>query len=154
MLTGISNRRHFEQAVATAVARAARYGEPLALLMFDLDHFKAINDTHGHLVGDRVLIELTRLAHAHLRAADVLARWGGEEFVVLLAHCQLDEARQLAEKLRLLIANHPFATVGNVTSSFGVTEYRPAETADAWLTRTDEALYRAKTAGRNRVDSA
>ena len=154
MLTGIANRRSFEQAVASEIARAARYGEPLALLMFDLDHFKAINDVHGHLVGDQVLIELTRLVRAHLRAADMLARWGGEEFVVLLAHCRLDEARQLAEKLRLLIANHPFDTVGSVTSSFGVTEYRPPESADAWLGRVDEALYGAKTAGRNKVVSA
>ncbi|NCA72814.1 MAG: diguanylate cyclase, partial [Sphingobacteriia bacterium] len=152
-LTGLWNRRYFEQVAATEVGRATRYGDALSLLMFDIDHFKAINDTHGHLVGDQVLIGLTHLVGEHLRSVDVLARWGGEEFVVLLPHCPLSEARMVADKLRLLIAGNPFPAVGNVTSSFGVAEYRPSETAEAWLSRADKALYGAKTAGRNRVVS-
>nr|WP_300989080.1 PAS domain S-box protein [Thiocapsa sp.] len=151
MLTGIRNRRYFEQTVANEIARAARYDEPVSLLIFDIDHFKRINDTHGHLVGDQVLVELTRLVGDHLRASDLLARWGGEEFVILIPQCGLNEARQLAEKLRLLIAGETFSGVGCITSSFGVADYRPPETADAWLDRADQALYDAKGAGRNRV---
>jgi diguanylate cyclase (GGDEF)-like protein len=119
--------------------------------MFDIDHFKTINDTWGHLVGDQVLIELVRVVSRHVRTADVLARWGGEEFVILLPQSRLDQAQQLAEKLRRLISETPFDPVGRITSSFGVTEYHPPETADAWLDRADRALYRAKTDGRNRV---
>ena len=151
-LTGLWNRRHFQQVVATEIGRVARYNEPLSLLMFDIDHFKMINDTHGHLVGDEVLIALSHRVRDNLREVDVLARWGGEEFVVMLPHCGATQARQLAEKLRTLIAADPFPGVGQITSSFGVTQYRPPETADAWLTRVDGVLYQAKMAGRNRVE--
>ena len=150
-LTGVWNRRHFETVVAAETQRAGRYGEPLSLLLFDIDHFKAINDTHGHLVGDQVLIALSHRVRDQLRGVDMLARWGGEEFVVLLPHCGGEEAQRLAEKLRALIAAEPFPGVGQVTSSFGVAEFRPPESADAWLNRADDALYQAKAAGRNRV---
>jgi len=150
-LTGVWNRRHFEQVVAAEIQRAGRYGEPLSLLLFDIDHFKAINDTYSHLVGDQVLISLSHRVWDHLRGVDVLARWGGEEFVVLLPHCDGDQAQRLAEKLRALIAAEPFPVVGQVTSSFGVAEFRHPESADAWLNRADAALYQAKAAGRNRV---
>ncbi len=151
-LTGLWNRHYFEEAVAAEIRRVARYSEqPLSLLLFDIDHFKSINDTHGHLVGDQVLIALTHRVRQHLRATDVLARWGGEEFVVLLPHTGGEEAVRLAEKLRQLVAGEPFPEVGQVTSSFGVAEFRPGETCDLWLKRVDDALYAAKTAGRNRV---
>ncbi|HPB75450.1 MAG TPA: diguanylate cyclase, partial [Chromatiaceae bacterium] len=153
-LTGVWNRRHFEQVVAAEIQRNRRYGEPLSLLLFDIDHFKAINDTHGHLVGDQVLIGLCHRVREHLRGVDVLARWGGEEFVVLLPHCDGPQAQRLAEKLRALIAAEPFPGAGRVTSSFGVAEFRPPESADAWLNRADDALYQAKSAGRNRVWAA
>ncbi|NCC41809.1 MAG: diguanylate cyclase, partial [Gammaproteobacteria bacterium] len=119
-LTGVWNRRHFEQVVAAEIQRAGRYGESLSLLLFDIDHFKAINDNHGHLVGDQVLIGLSQRVRDHLRGVDILARWGGEEFVVLLPHCDGAQARYLAEKLRALIAAEPFPGAGRVTSSFGV----------------------------------
>lgn len=150
-LTGVWNRRHFEQIVAAEIQRSGRYGEALSLLLFDIDHFKTINDTHGHLVGDQVLIGLSHRVRDHLRGVDMLARWGGEEFVVMLPHCDGDQAQHLAEKLRALIAADPFPGVGQVTSSFGVAEFRPPESADAWLIRADDALYQAKAAGRNRV---
>jgi diguanylate cyclase (GGDEF)-like protein len=150
-LTGIWNRLHFDEAAVAEIERAARYGEPLSLLIFDIDHFKTINDTHGHLVGDQVLVELTQRVRQHLRTADVLARWGGEEFVVLLPHTRGEDAVKLAEKLRRLVAGAPFPEVGQVTSSFGVAEFRPHETTDLWLTRVDDALYAAKAGGRNRV---
>jgi diguanylate cyclase (GGDEF)-like protein len=150
-LTGIWNRLHFDEAAVTEIERAARYGEPLSLVLFDIDHFKAINDTRGHLVGDQVLVELTQRVRQHLRTGDLLARWGGEEFVVLLSHTRGEDAAKLAEKLRGLIAGEPFPEVGRVTSSFGVAEFRPHETSDLWLTRVDDALYAAKAGGRNRV---
>ena len=150
-LTGSWNRRYFEQAFAFEGSRAERYGERFSLLLFDIDHFKVINDRHGHQVGDQVLIELCHQVRHHLRAADVFARWGGEEFTVLLPHCPADEAVKLAEKLRHLVAEQPFPVVGRVTASFGVAEFHARETLDAGMRRVDEALYQAKAAGRNQV---
>lgn len=150
-LTGVWNRRYLEQVVAGELARARRYDEPLALVIFDIDHFKSINDRHGHLVGDQVLIELAERVRHQLRASDVLARWGGEEFVVLMPHCTAQAAASLAEKLRLALTAQPFPTAGTITTSFGVAEYQPSETPDDWFTRADNALYAAKEGGRNRV---
>jgi diguanylate cyclase (GGDEF)-like protein len=124
---------------------------PVSLLMLDLDRFKAINDTYGHLVGDRVLIELTRRLGHHLREVDILARWGGEEFMILMPHGGAREAVHAAEKLRALVAERAFPEVGAVTVSIGVAEYRPRERDDAWIKRADDALYAAKAGGRNRV---
>ena len=150
-LTGTWNRAYFDEVAAKETARAARYGAPLSLLLFDIDHFKAINDSHGHLVGDQVLIELTRRVGNQLRTIDVLIRWGGEEFVVMLPHCGVAEAARVAEKLRALVEDPPFAQVGQVTSSCGVADFRPTDNLDTWLKRADEALYAAKAGGRNRV---
>ena len=153
-LTGAWNRTHLEETLVAEMGRAERYRQPLSLLIFDIDHFKAINDTHGHLVGDEVLIELIRRVRAHLRAVDVLARWGGEEFVLLLPHCGSAEALRVAEKLRALVADPPFPLAGQVTASFGLAQWRPHEHLDTWLKRADDALYAAKAAGRNRVRPA
>jgi len=153
-LTGAWNRTHLEETLVAEMGRAERYQQPLSLLIFDIDHFKAINDTHGHLVGDEVLIELIRRIRAHLRTVDVLARWGGEEFVLLLPHCGSAEALRVAEKLRALVADPPFPLAGQVTASFGLAQWRPHEHLDTWLKRADDALYAAKAAGRNRVRPA
>lgn len=150
-LTGAWNRTYLEETLVTEMERANRYRQPLSLLIFDIDHFKGINDTHGHLVGDEVLIELTRRIRAHLRTVDVLARWGGEEFVLLLPHCGATEAQQVAEKLRALVADSPFSRAGQVTASIGLAQWQPHESLDTWLKRADDALYAAKAAGRNRV---
>ena len=150
-LTGIWNRAYFEEAVATEIARAARVKAPVSLLMLDIDHFKAINDTYGHLVGDRILIELTRRLAQHLREVDVLARWGGEEFVILMPHCGASETRGTAERLRALVADRAFPEVGALTVSIGAAEYQRHESDNAWIKRTDDALYAAKAGGRNRV---
>jgi diguanylate cyclase (GGDEF)-like protein/PAS domain S-box-containing protein len=150
-LTGVWNRRYLAQILASEVGGAKRYDEPLALIMFDIDHFKRINDRHGHLTGDRILRELTQRVRSNLRAADVLARWGGEEFLILVPHCTVQDAAKLAEKLRILVESEPFSGVGQVTCSFGVAGLQPDEPQDAWLKRVDDALYAAKSAGRNRV---
>lgn len=150
-LTGARNRRCFEQNVGAEIVRAQRYDVPLALIMFDIDHFKSVNDCHGHLAGDRVLIGLSHLAQDNSRAADMLVRWGGEEFIMMMPHCGADEAVILAEKLRMLVAERLFPDVGQVTASFGVAQLRLGETIDALLKRVDDALYQAKEQGRNRV---
>ncbi len=150
-LTCIWNRRHFQQVADAEAAQARRYERPLSLLIFDIDHFKLINDHYGHQTGDQVLIELTQLVGRALRDADVLARWGGEEFVVIMPHCVAQEALLLAEKLRALVEGHPFAEVGTVTVSLGAVQYKCDETLDDWFMRVDLALYEAKSGGRNTV---
>lgn len=122
-LTGVWNRRHFEQALQVEVARTARHGSPLSLLLLDLDHFKVVNDVFGHQVGDVVLVQMADLSRQQLRTGDVLARWGGEEFVVLMPECEAADAAVLAERLRLNLAACPMPEVGNVTASDGVAQW-------------------------------
>ena len=150
-LTGAWNRRQFEAIVRSRISQAQRHGESLSLIMFDIDHFKAVNDAHGHHAGDCVLTEIANLARSHLRAGDELARWGGEEFLVLLPHCDLTHATEIAEKLRGRIERHHFTSVGSVSASFGATQWRDNDQMDAWLSRVDRAMYEAKAAGRNVV---
>lgn len=150
-LTGANNRRQFEVIVGSRMSQAQRHGEPLSLIMFDIDHFKAINDRLGHHAGDLVLTEMAAIARRNLRPGDELARWGGEEFLVLLPHCELAGGAAIAEKLRRLIETHEFAQPGPVTASFGVVQWHPGEGLDAWFDRVDHAMYQAKAAGRNTV---
>lgn len=119
--------------------------------MLDLDRFKSINDTHGHDCGDAVLIAVVERMQQRLRGCDTLARWGGEEFMVLLPETTLLQATSVAEALRAELHALALPAVGHVTASFGVADYRPAETLDAWLKRLDELVYQAKRAGRDRV---
>lgn len=153
-LTGIANRMHFDRILDTAIAQAQRYGDAIALIMLDLDHFKLINDTHGHAVGDQVLQEFSRVVQTALRPSDLLARWGGEEFVVAAPRTGLEPARRLAERLRSGVQAHPFPVIGTLTVSLGVAEYQANDTALSLMERADAALYRAKKFGRNRVEAA
>jgi len=150
-LTGLWNRRHFEKAVEVEMAIASRRGVPLSALSFDIDHFKAVNDTHGHLAGDHVLVALSELTREHTRATDIPCRWGGEEFMVVLRNTDLHDAVLVAEKLRRAFADHEIALIGKVTASFGVTSYQANESLQSWFGRTDRAMYDAKHAGRNTV---
>ncbi len=150
-VTGVWNRRRGEEALRADMAESRRYGPALALLMVDIDHFKAVNDTHGHQAGDTVLRELCRRLADHLRPSDSLIRWGGEEFVILARQCGLDAGVALAEKVRALVASDPFDAAGPVTVSIGVAEFLPDDDLDAWLGRADAGLYAAKAAGRNTV---
>lgn len=153
-LTGIANRRKFDQLLENEIKRATRYQLPLTLVLFDIDHFKRVNDTYGHLAGDRVLTEIARLVTEHIRVNDFLARWGGEEFALLATHSDETLTGYLCEKLCALIAVHSFPVVGNITCSFGVSGLRPEDLPGSLVTRADEALYRAKSLGRNRVCQA
>jgi diguanylate cyclase (GGDEF)-like protein len=150
-LTGIWNRRQMETSIQQAIERSNRYGEPLALILCDIDFFKAINDQRGHPVGDQVLIEFCRRIQQHLRSSDGFGRWGGEEFLILLNQGDQKAAMALAEKLRHLIAGTPFPDAGTVTASFGVSQRKEQESATDWFQRVDNRIYAAKQAGRNCV---
>lgn len=150
-LTGLWNRRHFEDTLEAEVARARRYGTPLSLLALDADHFKRINDQLGHHAGDTVLREIAQQLSAGIRHSDVLCRWGGEEFMVLVPRTGLEQAAVMAEKIREGLASHEFAPVGPVTVSIGVGEVGSSEAVEVWLRRVDAALYEAKQQGRNCV---
>ncbi|MDA8124232.1 MAG: GGDEF domain-containing protein [Deltaproteobacteria bacterium] len=154
-LTGIANSRSFLEAGEREIQRKRRYGRPLAALMFDLDHFKEINDTYGHAAGDKVLVTLSAVCKKLLRDIDVFGRLGGEEFAMLLPETDLAGARVTAERLREAVAEAAIETeraVLHVTISIGVSEMGPADDLlDAVLKRADDAMYQAKRGGRNRV---
>lgn len=151
-LTGIANRREFSSILARELDRAKRYGTPMSLAMYDIDYFKRVNDTYGHDVGDYVLQALTGLVKENIRATDVVARWGGEEFMVLMPQSDIEAARNASEKLRLAIAGHHFDKLDKLTVSFGIAAFEPQDDLNSLLKRVDEALYRAKAQGRNRVE--
>ncbi len=150
-LTGAMNRMRFAELLAEEIKRAARYGTPLALAMFDIDDFKRINDEQGHDVGDEVLVALVELVEANVREHDRLARWGGEEFMLMAPGCGPDEMARLSEKIRALIEAGQPGGAGRVTCSFGVAGYAKGDSSARLLRRADEALYRAKRQGKNAV---
>jgi two-component system, cell cycle response regulator len=155
-LTGVFNRRELETQASAAVALALRHGRPLACVMIDLDHFKRINDLYGHAAGDAVIREAARRMAASCRASDVIGRYGGEEFLVLLPEADADSATAMAERLRLALSGVPLdlgeAKIA-VTASVGVAVWgEPMMTAGALIAAADEALYRAKALGRNRTE--
>lgn len=154
-LTGLWNRRHFDRTVAAEMERAGRYGHGVHLLIFDVDHFKVVNDTLGHSAGDVVLSEVARLLSNHTRQSDIVARWGGEEFSILMPHATDHAAFETAEKLRKAIEEFEFSHGCRMTVSVGVAKWGGlTESFDSLLARADDALYRVKGAGRNCVISA
>lgn len=153
-LTGLANRRCWLEGLAGAVAEARAGGGALSLLLLDLDHFKAINDRHGHLEGDRVLVRMADCIRGALRAGDLAGRLGGEEFAILLPDTALASAGAVAERIRDRLETHPDAATALATVSVGIAEWWPDESVDALLRRADRALYQAKDAGRNRIGIA
>ena len=156
-LSGVHNRRHLLGILAIAVAKAAVGAEPCSLVMLDIDHFKRINDEHGHATGDRTIEFVAAEIREHLRGTDSIGRIGGEEFAILLPGAALKAAGAIAERIRAGIAAAPIplpdGRVHPITASFGVTELRPGQdSVEAVLHRADEALYRAKANGRNRIE--
>ncbi|WP_192036745.1 sensor domain-containing diguanylate cyclase [Halomonas sp. YLGW01] len=151
-LTGLPNRRKLMSSLEREISLSNRHGTPLSLMIIDIDHFKQVNDTWGHLQGDKVLRRLAGLCDTLLREEDCLARLGGEEFAVLLPLTPLSHCEALAERLRHEIASHDFGLPqGGVTISTGIAEHRIGELRDQFLERTDRRLYEAKQQGRNRV---
>ncbi|SEO90174.1 GGDEF domain-containing protein [Aquisalimonas asiatica] len=153
-LSGAGNRRQMENRLNEAVYLRDRYGLPCSLIVLDIDHFKRINDTRGHLVGDEILVQLAELLRHRLRQSDRVFRYGGEEFVVSLPSTRAGAATRIAEKLRARVAATRFPGTDQLTVSAGVAELRYGETQRDWLRRADAALYAAKAAGRNRVNVA
>ncbi len=150
MLTGLANRRAAEDFLQKQAYAARRYGRKVSVIMADVDYFKQINDTYGHARGDKVLVELARMLQSLLRETDLVARWGGEEFLIVAQEISLHEAKELAERCRREVAATPVAGI-NLTMSFGVSEFREKDNADTVLSRTDSLLYKAKSSGRNLI---
>lgn len=152
-LTGIHNRRYFQDRLKAEMIRVKRASGALSVIMFDIDHFKRINDQHGHAVGDEVLKELCRRISQRLRRTDVFCRLGGEEFVVLCANTDGSQAFSVALELWQALRGEPMEGVGTVTASFGVASWRVEEGVDSLLLRADSGVYAAKQAGRDRVEA-
>ena len=152
-LTSIFNRRKFNEELQSEINRNLRYHNELSLIIFDLDKFKNINDRFGHHVGDEVLIEFTQIISNNIRDTDVFARWGGDEFVILLPETNLETSIEASEKLRMMAAKHQYPYIGRVTASFGVTHFLKGDNEATFISRADDALYDAKKNGRNKVES-
>jgi diguanylate cyclase (GGDEF)-like protein len=151
-LTGLFNRMKLDATLASESLRAQRTGQPFSLIMIDVDHFKQVNDTHGHQAGDRVLVEFAQLLQSGTRKIDIVGRWGGEEFLVICPHTDSTGACQLAENLRQKIQAFSFTLVEHKTASFGVASFQPGDQSKNIVARADAALYVAKEGGRNRVE--
>ena len=150
-LTSINNRHMFAELYEKELATSKRYGIDVSLLMLDLDDFKKVNDTYGHNIGDYVLKTFSSIVTKLIREADVFARWGGEEFVLLLHHTNCEQAYVAAEKIRLAVEAHTFNQAGRITCSIGVTRVNPDDVLRVAIERADQALYAAKHQGRNQT---
>ncbi len=150
-LTGAFNRSYMERQIQLAVDRNARYNTPFSVIMIDIDHFKQLNDSFGHSAGDKALIKLVQTISATTRDIDVLARWGGEEFMILMPETRVDSAGHYAERLRQQVAGAHIVPGHTLTISLGVVEYAPGQSTTQLYELVDRALYRAKETGRNRV---
>ena len=153
-LTGLHNRRYFHETLAREVSRAQRYNRSLALIVFDLDDFKAINDRIGHLAGDAVLADAAERVRDCVRSADIACRVGGDEFAVILPESTLADADQLYRRIHQSVSSRPISQEGRLFLSAGVTDLRPEDDAVAFFERADDALYRAKEAGKGRMVTA
>ncbi|ANC91703.2 GGDEF domain-containing protein [Azospirillum humicireducens] len=150
-LTDCWNRLRVEEVARHEMAVLERSGRPVSMILADLDHFKSLNDLHGHWVGDEVIIGFAEIARRSVRSVDLLGRWGGEEFIVLLPGATVAEAVPVAERLRIQLETHVFPGGQRATVSLGVAECRPGDSWETWIRNADTALYSAKAAGRNRT---
>ena len=151
-LTGIYNRNKFQEVFEYEAKRVKRYKYPLSIAILDIDHFKNFNDTHGHLIGDEVLVLTAKTIQEKIRETDTFARWGGEEFVLLFFECTKDDAKNKANFLREEIEKTYHETAGRITVSIGIAQYQENDSVDELFKKADDALYRAKENGRNRVE--
>lgn len=152
-LTGICNRRMFHQMLDTEIERDLRYHGGLGVILCDLDHFKLVNDNFGHGVGDQILQLFAENTRKYLRDSDILARWGGEEFIILIPQTDLEKTRAISEKIRTATEKLSSPPVLSFTGSFGVTIFHNKDTVESFIKRADDAMYLAKRHGRNRVEA-
>ena len=151
ILTGAYNRSKFDEIIRIEMERAVRSDLLLSLIMFDIDHFKELNDTYGHLAGDNVLRKIADIVRENIRKIDYFVRWGGEEFIIIAPQTDLERAEALSERIRRVTEDNRFEITGKVTLSFGLTEFQKSDTVDAFIKRADDAMYQAKKSGRNRI---
>lgn len=151
-LTFLYNRRKFNEMLKHEIVRERRYKSGLLLIMCDIDNFKKINDTYGHNAGDEVLKTVATIMRSAIRKSDLIARWGGEEFILLISNTDIDWAVVIAEKLRKLIEDADFKVVDKVTASFGLAFFEGDDTGESLVSHADKALYKAKQGGRNAVE--
>jgi polar amino acid transport system substrate-binding protein len=150
-LTGLYNRHKTDEILAGQKEFSSRYGSKFGIILLDIDYFKKINDKYGHHVGDSVLKDFANILKENSRNTDFVGRWGGEEFLIVVPHADIDSLVKFANILKEKIENHSFAVVEKITASLGVALYEKNEAVDRVLVRADEALYLAKAQGRNRV---
>jgi diguanylate cyclase (GGDEF)-like protein/PAS domain S-box-containing protein len=151
LLTGISNRAKISELLEIEISRSKRFALPLSIIMFDVDHFKNINDTYGHNAGDNVLREVSKKISKFIRKNDHFARWGGEEFVIMVTNTKKNNASIFAEKLRCAVEQFDVAQIGRITCSFGVADLDKTDNMESLIHKADTAMYAAKSAGRNLV---
>nr|WP_158301039.1 diguanylate cyclase [Sulfurimonas denitrificans] len=152
-LTNIFNRRIIDEFISKETIKSKRYNNSLALIMIDIDHFKEVNDKYGHQVGDEVILSLVDIISKNIRESDIFGRWGGEEFIILLPETNLNQATIVAQNIRKKVQEYRFDKVGQKTISLGVSEFNSNDDSTVFIKRVDDALYKAKATGRNRVVS-
>lgn len=150
-LTQTYNRSKLDALLKHELERSIRYKHPFSLIMIDIDFFKMVNDIHGHLEGDKVLIQFASILQKNIRSNDYLGRWGGEEFLIICSNTSLDEALVVAEKLRTCVGTSTFDKVNTITASFGITSWKEDDSHEIIIKRVDDALYHSKKSGRNCV---
>ena len=150
-LTQLYNRVKIEDIFSMEILKAQRYDTTFSIALIDVDYFKKINDTYGHNTGDMFLREFAQLLKKSARETDIIGRWGGEEFIMIIYECDLKCMLNIAEKIRQNIENFNFSVVGSKTASFGIAQYKVGDTQEMLLNRADEGLYQAKAQGRNKI---
>jgi len=150
-LTKVRNRLYIDETLQKQYYRFFRSDEKCSLILIDIDYFKDINDSFGHITGDIFLVEFANILKTQVRTSDTVGRWGGEEFLIILPHTTMDEAKKVAELLKEQITNYKFSKVEHRTASFGISEFKIGLNAEQVLDNADKALYESKNSGRNRI---
>ena len=153
-LTGLFNRRRIAELLQSEIERALRYQTKFSVILMDIDHFKAVNDRLGHQAGDEVLMGIADIVRSGVRAADLVGRWGGEEFVIISPETDIGGSYSLAEKIRTRLESADLGEAGHKTASFGVTAFDDGDDIESLIARADAGLYAAKQGGRNRIEVA